>query len=58
MSAAIAAAEANISSAKIRTTSDKRAVCLFEIEVRDRKHLNTIIRSLERIKKVIRVGRV
>lgn len=58
MSAAIAAAEANISSARIRTTSDKRAICLFEIQVRDRDHLNSIIRSLERIKKVIKVERL
>ena len=58
MSSAIAAAEANISSAKIRTTSDKKAICLFEIQVRDRDHLDGIIKSLERIRKVIKVERL
>ena len=58
MSSTIASAEANISNARIRTTIDKRAICTFDVEVRDRAHLNTIIKSLEKIKKVIRVERI
>lgn len=58
MSSAIAKAEANISSAKIRTTVDKKAICIFEIQVKDIIHLNSIIKSLEKIKKVMSVERL
>lgn len=57
MSAVIAEKEANISSADIDTTPDKKAVCTFEIQVKGLEHLNTIIRALRQIKKVIKVQR-
>jgi len=58
MSSTISSAEANISSANIRTTPDKKAICTFEIEVNDLAHLTNIIKNLQRIKKVIKVERV
>ncbi|MFQ5480426.1 MAG: RelA/SpoT family protein [Thermodesulfobacteriota bacterium] len=50
--------DANISNAEIRTIPDNRSLCTFEVEVRDIKHLKTIIDSLSKIKKVQKVRRV
>ena len=58
MSNAIKNADANISSAEIRTTPDNRAVCTFEIGVRSIEHLKGIMRSIQKVKKVIKVERV
>ncbi|MBI5681856.1 MAG: bifunctional (p)ppGpp synthetase/guanosine-3',5'-bis(diphosphate) 3'-pyrophosphohydrolase [Deltaproteobacteria bacterium] len=58
MSAVIAEKEANISSADVNTTPDKKAICTFEIQVNDLEHLNNVIKSLQQIKKVIKVQRV
>lgn len=58
MSSTISSAEANISSANIRTTPDKKAICTFEVEVNDLEHLTSIIKNLRRIRKVIKVERV
>ncbi len=58
MSNAIKAADANISSADIRTNSENRAVCTFEVEVNDLAHLKSIIKSLQKIKKVLKVERI
>ncbi|MFQ5736488.1 MAG: RelA/SpoT family protein [Thermodesulfobacteriota bacterium] len=51
-------ADANISSAEIRTNQENRAVCTFEVEVRDLGHLNSIMNSLLRINKVLKVERL
>ena len=58
MTSVIKAADANISSAEIKTNADNRAVCTFEIEVRDLGHLNSMINALLKIKKVIKVQRL
>ncbi len=58
MTNAIKAADANISSAEIRTNQENRAICTFEIEVRDLAHLNSIINALHKIKKVLKVERL
>ncbi|MEK6531467.1 MAG: bifunctional (p)ppGpp synthetase/guanosine-3',5'-bis(diphosphate) 3'-pyrophosphohydrolase [Deltaproteobacteria bacterium] len=58
MSHAIKAADANISSAEIKTTPDNKALCTFEVEVSDAAHLKNVIKSLQKVKKVIRVERV
>ena len=58
MSAAITSKEANISSADIRTTSDKKAVCTFGLEVNGLAHLKDIIKSLQKVKNVIKVQRM
>lgn len=58
MTNAIKAADANISSAEIKTGSDNKAVCTFEVEVVDLAHLKSIIKALQKIKKVLKVERV
>jgi len=58
ISASIAAAEGNISNARIHTTPDKQAVNLFEIEVHNLDHLQKIIKSIEKVKGVISIERM
>jgi guanosine-3',5'-bis(diphosphate) 3'-pyrophosphohydrolase len=48
----------NIESAQIKTTRDKKAICLFEISVKDIAQLNNAIFSLQKIKGIIGVQRV
>ncbi|MBI5235045.1 MAG: bifunctional (p)ppGpp synthetase/guanosine-3',5'-bis(diphosphate) 3'-pyrophosphohydrolase [Deltaproteobacteria bacterium] len=57
MTNAIKAADANIASAEIKSGENNRAICNFEVEVNDLEHLKTIIKSLQKIKKVIKVER-
>lgn len=58
MSNAIKNADANIAGADIKSGADNKAVCSFEIEVNDMEHLRNTLRSLEKIKKVLKVKRV
>ncbi len=58
VSSAITANEANISSAQITTTPDRKAVNTFEIMVSDLDHLRNVIKALEKVKGVIKVERV
>jgi len=58
ISASISSAEANIANASAHTLDDKKAVFTFDMEVKDYKHLRNIIRSIERIKGVIKVSRL
>ncbi|HHL39752.1 MAG TPA: bifunctional (p)ppGpp synthetase/guanosine-3',5'-bis(diphosphate) 3'-pyrophosphohydrolase [Deltaproteobacteria bacterium] len=58
MSNAIKNADANITSANISTKEDNRSVCNFEVEVCDKHHLNSIIRALQKIRKVKKVERI
>lgn len=58
MSETFAVQGINIQSANIRTTKDKKAVCLFEISVRDSSQLNDAIFELQKIKGIIGVTRV
>ncbi|MBI2411632.1 MAG: bifunctional (p)ppGpp synthetase/guanosine-3',5'-bis(diphosphate) 3'-pyrophosphohydrolase [Deltaproteobacteria bacterium] len=58
MTNAIKAADANISSADIKTNQENKAVCTFEVEVNDLQHLKSIIAGLQKIKKVIKVERL
>ena len=55
---AIKNADANITQADIKTTPDNKAVCSFEVEVKNVQHLKNIIGAIEKIKKVIKVERV
>ncbi len=48
----------NIQSAQIRTTKDKKAVCDFEVSVRDASQLNQAIYEIQKIKGIIGVTRV
>jgi GTP pyrophosphokinase len=58
VSAAISSAEANISNASARTLDDNRAVSTFDLEVSDFKHLRNVIRSIEKVKGVLKVSRL
>jgi guanosine-3',5'-bis(diphosphate) 3'-pyrophosphohydrolase len=42
----------------IRTTKDKKAICLFDISVRDSSQLNQTIFELQKIKGILSVERV
>lgn len=58
MSQAIAGCGVNISQAQIRTTKDRKAVSLFEVEVTSLEQLGRVIAALESKKSVINVERV
>lgn len=58
ITSSIAAAEANIRNARVSTTTDKKAINVFDIDVTDLGHLNTVIQSIERIKGVLSVNRL
>ncbi len=58
MSQAITASGVNISSAHIRTTKDRKAIAVFDIEVGDLSQLERVASSLESKKGVISVERV
>ena len=48
----------NIESAQIRTTKDKKAICNFEVSVKDATQLNNAIYELQKIKGILGVTRV
>lgn len=58
MSEAFSAQGINIESAQIRTTRDKKAMCIFEISVKDLSQLTNSILALQKIKGIIGVKRV
>lgn len=58
MSEAFAQQGINIQSAQIRTTKDKKAVCNFEVSVKDSGQLNQAIYEIQKIKGIIGVSRV
>lgn len=58
MSEAFAQQGINIQSAQIRTTKDKKAICNFEVSVRDTSQLNQSIYEIQKIKGIIGVTRV
>ncbi len=58
MSEAFSVQAINIESAQIRTTRDKKAICVFEISVKDLTQLNNAILQLQKIKGIIGVQRI
>lgn len=58
MSEVFASVNMNIQSIQARTTKDKKAVCLFEVAVRDASHLNQAIFELQKIRGILGVSRV
>lgn len=58
MSEAFALKNINILNAQIRTTRDQKAICTFDVNVRDTRHLSEAIASLQKINGVIGVTRV
>jgi GTP diphosphokinase / guanosine-3',5'-bis(diphosphate) 3'-diphosphatase len=58
MSESFASQGINIDSAQIRTTRDKKAICIFEVSVKDVGQLSSAVLGLQKIKGVINVQRV
>ena len=58
MSEAFAARGINIHNAQIRTTKDKKAICIFDVNVRDTSQLAQIMQDLSKINGIIGVTRV
>jgi guanosine-3',5'-bis(diphosphate) 3'-pyrophosphohydrolase len=54
----ISAEGVNIDSGQISTSEDGRAIQLFELEVKDRKHLEGVLRQIAKIRGVLTVERV
>lgn len=55
---AITNAEANITSASVQSTVDKRGLNIFEVEVTDIDHLKKVITQIMKVRGVIRVDRL
>ncbi len=55
---AISNCEANIISANVLSTPDRRGVNTFEVDVRDLEHLNQVIKALLQLKGVYKVERM
>jgi GTP pyrophosphokinase len=58
ISGAISEADANIVSATVHSSGDKKGKNMFEVEVENLEHLNRVIREIRKVKGVIRVDRV
>jgi GTP pyrophosphokinase len=58
ISSALASSEVNIVRADVNTTEDKKAICNFELEVHDLKHLQNAFRALTKLKNVLKVERL
>jgi guanosine-3',5'-bis(diphosphate) 3'-pyrophosphohydrolase len=58
ITAAISEYEANILDASVSTRADKRADCYFTISVSDADHLDNVIKSVKKVKHVIKVSRL
>jgi len=58
VSSAIAECQANISRAEIATREDRKAVLDFVVEVNDTKHINHVLKAIERVDGVISARRV
>ncbi|MBY0313988.1 MAG: bifunctional (p)ppGpp synthetase/guanosine-3',5'-bis(diphosphate) 3'-pyrophosphohydrolase [Bdellovibrionales bacterium] len=58
MSEAFASLGMNIHNAQVRVTKDGRAVCLFDVAVKDTHQLNIAIQNLQKIKGILGVSRV
>jgi len=58
ISGAITNADANIVSASVNSSGDKKGINLFEVDVRNLEHLNQVIREVKKVKGVNRVERL
>lgn len=58
ISKAIAAADVNISSAKVWTTETNQGLAHFEVMVKNLDHLNEVIRAVEKVRGVLSVERL
>ena len=48
----------NIHNAQIRTTKDLKAICIFDVSVKDIDQLNEVMSSLNRLKGILGVTRM
>ncbi len=58
ISGAITNADANIVSANVSSSGDRKGVNLFEVDVRNLEHLNEVIREVKKVKGVKKVERM
>jgi len=58
ISGAITNADANIVSASVNPSGEKKGINLFEVDVRNLEHLNQVIREVKKVKGVNRVERL
>ncbi|NVM57413.1 MAG: bifunctional (p)ppGpp synthetase/guanosine-3',5'-bis(diphosphate) 3'-pyrophosphohydrolase, partial [Desulfobacterales bacterium] len=58
ITAALSEAETNILDASVKTRADRRADCYFTISVSGADHLENIIKSVKKIKHVIKISRI
>ncbi len=58
ISGALTEADANIVSADVSSSKERKGVNLFEIDVRNLEHLNQVIREVKKVKGVFRVERL
>lgn len=58
MSEVFASQGANILNAQARTTKDLKAVCLFDVTIRDTKHLADVTQALNKLNGVLGVTRI
>lgn len=58
MSEVFASQGVNILNAQARTTKDLKAICLFDVTIRNTKHLADVIQALSKLKGVLGVTRI
>lgn len=58
ISGAITDADANIVSANVSSSKERKGVNLFEVDVRNLEHLNQVVREVKKVKGVYRVERL
>ncbi len=58
VSASITSAEANISHAEIKTTEEKKAVLNFVVEITNTKHLEKVLKNIEKVEGVLQARRI
>ena len=58
MTEVISASGSNIHNARCRTTRDKKAICVFDIGVRDTEQLDKVMLSLNKLKGILGVSRI
>ena len=58
LGAAISSQEANIASGSVKTSIDQKAICFFEVQVKDLEHLKRVKQALRAVKGVYQVTRM
>ncbi|NCN95298.1 MAG: ACT domain-containing protein [Bdellovibrionales bacterium] len=58
MSEVLSSQGAIILNAQVRTTKDLKAVCLFDVTIKDTKHLSEVIAALSKLNGILGVTRI